>query len=391
MAAEVIATAGHNVTIYDRMPSLGRKLQMAGRGGLNLTHGENLDIFISRYREAATWLKPHIKAFSPDNLRAWCEGLGQETFIGSSNRVFPRNMKAAPLLRAWLGRLGQLGVTYHTGYNWQGFEGRALKFVTSQNWLIITEPDATLLALGGASWPRLGSNGSWVEILKKVGVPISPLRPANCGFNVPWSEHFSGRFAGLPLKPVKLSHNGSSQQGEVMVTKSGMEGGAVYALSAALRETIEKGGSAILQVDLRPNMSAENLAKKLSAARNGKSLSNHLRKCGFSPIAISLLREVMGAEQLAKANAEKLAGIIKNLPLKLNGTSGLERAISTAGGIKQSALTDSFMLKNMPGVFAAGEMLDWEAPTGGYLLQACFSTSVAAAKGLLDYCEQVGL
>jgi len=382
IAAEILGKAGHSVTVYDRMPMPGRKLLMAGRGGLNLTHSEPLDKFITRYGEAADWLAPYIRAFPPEALRAWCEGLGQETFIGSSGRVFPRSMKAAPLLRAWLSRLESLGVRYAPRHSWQGFEGVALRFTDAVGKTVIVQPDATLLALGGASWPRLGADGGWVDILSEQGVEISPLRASNCGFVVPWSEYFSSHFAGTPLKPVALSHNGVSQQGEVMITANGLEGGAIYALSASLRETIAVNGSALLHLDLRPDMTQEALAQKLDIPRASKSLSTYLRKAGLSPLAVALLREVTPEIPVTPA---VLAARLKALPITLTATTGLARAISTAGGITRGALNEDFMLKAKPGVFAAGEMLDWETPTGGYLLQACFSTAVAAATGMLEW------
>ena len=385
LAAEMLAEAGHSVTVYDRMASPGRKLLIAGRGGLNLTHSEALEHFIPRYGDAAQWLKPYIHAFPPEALRAWCEGLGQETFVGSSGRVFPRSMKAVLLLRAWLKRLDALGVTYAAKHRWQGWRGDALHFTDATGQSVLAKPDATLLALGGASWPRLGSDGGWVEILSACGVAIAPLRPANCGFLVSWSEHFRERFAGSPLKPVRLTHGSASQQGEAMITVQGIEGGAIYALSSALRETIEAEGKAVLHIDLRPGMTQEALAQKLELPRGSLSFSNYLRKAGFSPVAIGLLREAMPAEKLSGASPAALAGLIKKLPIILTGTTGLARAISTAGGITQEALDGQFMLRALPGVFAAGEMLDWEAPTGGYLLQGCFSTAAAAARGMLEF------
>lgn len=388
MAAEVLATAGHAVTVYDRMPSLGRKFLLAGRGGLNLTHSEKLELFLSRYGAAADWLAPSIRAFPPDAVRAWCEGLGQETFVGSSGRVFPRSMKAAPLLRAWLQRLDKLGVQFVARRTWRGWQGRVMRFVDGQDFPVFVEADATLLALGGASWPRLGSDGGWVSILEQYGVPITPLRPANCGFIGPWSEHFSARFAGMPLKPVTLTHHGVSQQGEVMITAQGIEGGAVYALSAALRESIAAQGMAQLQLDLRPGMAVDVLAQKLEGRRGNKSLSTYLRKAGFSPLAAGLLRETIAPDQLAHATAPMLAAWLKAIPVILTAPTGLARAISTAGGIPHEAVTEGFMLRNRPGIFVAGEMLDWEAPTGGYLLQACFSTAVAAAHGITQFLAQ---
>jgi len=387
MAAEILAGAGHLVTIYDRMPSLGRKFLMAGRGGLNLTHSEPLENFISRYGAAAAWLAPHINSFTPGDLRVWCEDLGQETFVGSSGRVFPRSMKAAPLLRAWLKRLDELGVKYKARHQWQGWEDGALKFINAQQEIVLVTPDATLLALGGASWPRLGSDGGWVKILSQIGVEISPLRPANCGFITNWSQHFSNRFAGSPLKSVTITHKGTSHQGEVMITAKGVEGGAVYAISSHLRESIMYDGSALLYIDLRPNMSLDSLKQKLQG-RGNQSLSTHLRKAGFSAAAIGLLREVTSPEQLAKFTPEALAAQLKSLPVLLTETSGINRAISSAGGIMQSALDENFMLLAKPAVFATGEMLDWEAPTGGYLLQACFSNASACARGVLKFCAR---
>ncbi|MES2677638.1 MAG: TIGR03862 family flavoprotein [Pseudomonadota bacterium] len=383
MAAEIIATAGHQVAIYDRMPSFGRKFLMAGRGGLNLTHSEPLEKFITRYGQAENWLAPHIKAYPAEALRAWCEGLGQETFIGSSGRIFPRAMKASPLLRAWLQRLERLGVNYHTSHSWQGFDGENLIFINSEKQIVKIKSDATLLALGGASWSNLGSDGSWVEILKKYDVEISPLRPANCGFIAPWSDYFANRFAGTPLKSVAITHQEIFHLGEIMITKQGIEGGAVYALSASLREAIEIEGKAVLYLDLRPAISISELTKKLQM-RSKTSLSNYLRKIGFSALAIALLYEIISSENLAKSPPDILAKYLKALPITLTSTTNIERAISTAGGICQKSVDENFMLKNKLGVFVAGEMLDWEAPTGGYLLQGCFSTAFAAAKGLLD-------
>ena len=382
MAAEMLGQMGHRVTIYDRMPSAGRKLLMAGRGGLNLTHNEPLESFLGRYKEAEDWLAPCIRAFPPEALRAWCESLGQETFVGSSGRIFPRNMKAASLLRAWLQRLEGLGVRYAARHRWHGWMGEMLRFTDAKDQEVLVKSDAALLALGGASWPRLGSDGAWTEILSANGIEIAPLRPANCGFIASWSEHFSSRFAGMPLKPVTLTHEGATRQGEAMITTQGIEGGAIYALSASLRDAIEAHGSTVLHLDLRPGMPVEVLVQKLQAAPANQSLSSCLRKTGFSPVAIGLLREVMSSSELAKVGAQALAELLKALPITLMATAGMERAISTAGGIPLSALTEHFMLKAKPGVFVAGEMLDWEAPTGGYLLQACFSTAVAAAKGI---------
>lgn len=387
MAAETLAHTGLSVMLYDRMASPARKFLLAGRGGLNLTHSEPLDTFLTRYAAAEDWLAPSIRAFSPEDMRAWCEGLGQPTFVGSSGRVFPRSMKAAPLLRAWLKRLEQLGVTYAPRHTWQGWENGALHFTDAAQQKILLRPAATLLALGGASWPRLGADGTWADILTNNGVDVAPLRPANCGFLVSWSEHFSSRFAGQPLKPVALTHESVSLQGEAMITATGIEGGVVYALSARLRDAILAQGSTVLQLDLRPSMPLAALTQKLQTPRANKSLSSFLRGAGFSPLAIGLLREAASPESLAKASAADLAALLKNLPITLTGTTGLARAISSAGGITQNAVNENFMLRAMPSVFVAGEMLDWEAPTGGYLLQACFSTAVAAAQGILRYCK----
>lgn len=386
MAAEILAKAGMQVTVYDRMPTPARKLLIAGRGGLNLTHSEPLDIFLSRYGTAAEWLTPFIHAFPPDALREWCKGLGQETFVGSSGRVFPKDMKAVKLLRAWLARLGQLGVAYASRHRWNGWDGDQLQFTRDKKETVTVKADATLLALGGASWPRLGSDGSWTKFFPSDD--IAPLRPSNCGFHAAWSPHFSERFAGQPLKPVTVTHSGQSQQGEALITTQGIEGGIIYALSARLRETIEAEGNARLTLDVRPTMTLEALTRKLQAPRSNKSLSNHLRGVGLSPLIIGLLRETLPADQLSKASPSDLAATLKALPITLTAPTDIASAISSAGGIKQNALTADFMLRNRPGVFAAGEMLDWEAPTGGYLLQACFSTGVAAANGILHYFEK---
>ena len=374
MAAEVLASAGHAVTIYDHKPSLGRKFLMAGRGGLNLTHSEPLDKFMPRYGSAAAALKPAIDKFPPAALRQWCEDLGQETFVGSSGRVFPKAMKASPLLRAWSQRLEKLGVQVVYNKSWLGWENDALKFADGST----VKADAVLLALGGASWPRLGSDGSWVDILKKEHIDISPLRPANSGFTVNWSEVFRNKFAGTPLKPIGLTFQGKSFQGEAMITAAGIEGSAIYALSA---EAIAKDGKAVLHLDLRPGVSADSLMQRLEIPSRGKSFSEYMRKeAGLSPVATSLLREANNAP--AALSPYDLIKLIKSLPITLLAPFAIDRAISTAGGISFSEIDTGYMLKKKPGVFVAGEMLDWEAPTGGYLLQAVFSTAVAAAEGI---------
>lgn len=387
MAAEVIAAAGHQVTIFDAMPTMGRKFLLAGRGGLNLTHSEPLEKFVTRYFEASSWLAPIIRAFNPQKLRKWCKELGEETFVGTSGRVFPRSMKASPLLRAWFKKLDNLGVAYRPRHSWQGFDGDNLVFSDADQKIIKVKADATLLALGGASWPHLGSNGSWVNILAECGVKISPLRPSNCGFVSDWSDYLISKFAGTPLKSVAIRHenfvHNFSHRGEIILTKQGIEGNAVYALSAHLRETIKKDGKAVLYIDLRPEMSEAELTKKLKT-RGKESLSNYLRKAGFPPVAGALLHEL----KLTATTAETLAKYLKNLPITLTATTNIDRAISTAGGIGRESIDENFMLKTKPGIFVASEMIDWEAPTGGYLLQGCFSTAVAAANGVLGFANR---
>ncbi|MBL0403378.1 TIGR03862 family flavoprotein [Microvirga aerilata] len=381
VAAEVLARAGVAVTVYDRMPSVGRKLLMAGRGGLNLTHSEEFERFLSRYAEAQPQLRPLIEAFRPEDLRAWCEGLGQETFVGSSGRVFPKAFKASPLLRAWLQRLEALNVRFALRHRWQGWdEDGALVFTDAAGEPVRTQPDATILALGGASWPRLGSDGTWADLLAQRGIPVRPLRPANMGFTLPWSP-FMRRHEGEPLKRIALAFEGTTVRGEAIVTADGIEGGAVYALSGPLRDAVEQRGSATVHVDLRPDVSHEILVPKLAAPRKGQSASTFLRKAaGLSPVGIGLLRE---ASPALPSEPEALARLIKAVPLTLASTQSLDRAISSAGGVPFGELDAHLMLRRMPGVFVAGEMLDWEAPTGGYLLQATFATGIAAARGVL--------
>jgi uncharacterized flavoprotein (TIGR03862 family) len=386
MAAEVLAQGGAYVTVYDAMPSAGRKFLMAGRGGLNLTHSEPLPQFLARYREAAPHLKAAIEAFPPSALRDWSEALGQETFVGSSGRVFPKAFQASPLLRAWLRRLESIGVGLTPRLRWIGWdEEGCLGFETPVGARVI-KPSATVLALGGASWPRLGSDGAWVETLVAKGVQISPLRPANVGFTVAWSDVFRDRFEGQPLKGVALTFGAHSVRGEAIVTRTGIEGGAVYALSAELREAIIRSGQVTLHVALRPDLDMKDLIAKVSAPKGKQSLSNFLRKAvSLSPVAIGLLQEAARASgtSLASLSQSDLASLINAVPIELTGTAPIARAISTAGGIPFSELDGGFMLRRLPGVFAAGEMLDWEAPTGGYLLQASFATGAAAGRGVL--------
>ena len=378
MAAEVLATAGVQVTVYDQMPSVGRKLLMAGRGGLNLTHAEPLPVFLSRYGTAQGWLEPVIGGFPPEALIGWCNGLGQPTFTGSSARVFPVSMKASPLLRAWLGRLSALGVGVRVRHRWTGWDGGRLSFETPGG-VVLADPTVTLLAAGGASWPRLGSDGGWNSCLADV---VTPFQPANCGFVVDWSQHFRSRFAGSPLKRLGLRFGMQTVRGEAVVTQSGIEGGVIYALSGRLRDAIRACGVAVVALDLRPDLERATLADRLGGPRRSQSLANTLRKqAGLSPQAIGLVQEALHTG----ADAGDLAGLIKALPLRLLAPAPIEQAISSAGGVRLDALDGRLMLVDRLGVFAAGEMLDWEAPTGGYLLQACFSTGVAAAHGALAW------
>ena len=381
MAAETLARGGVRVVVHETMPSVGRKLLMAGRGGLNLTHTEPHEAFLGRYAEAAGPVAAWLETFSPADLTAWAESLGQPTFVGSSGRVFPKTMKASPLLRAWLGRLSELGVEIRTRSRWTGWRDGAPVFDTPEGERV-EAADAILLALGGASWPRLGSDGAWVPTLEAEGVAVSPLVPANAGFDVAWSDILIERFAGQALKPALLTFGDLSVRGELMVTRYGVEGGAVYALSAALREAIARDGSATLVVDLRPDLTETALAERLARPRGKDNMTNHLRKAGgLSPVAIALLREIGEIPP----GFEKLAKRIKAVRLKLTGIQGLERAISTAGGVAFGALDPSLMLTARPGVFVAGEMIDWEAPTGGYLLQASLASGVVAANGVLAH------
>jgi uncharacterized flavoprotein (TIGR03862 family) len=390
MAAEVLAQAGAGATVYDAMPSVGRKFLLAGRGGLNLTHSEALPAFLARYGAAAPHLAPAIDAFSPDRLRAWSAALGQPTFVGSSGRVFPQAFKASPLLRAWLRRLDAQGVQLQLRHRWTGWDGAGhLSFDTPDGPVVVDAP-ATVLALGGASWPRLGSDGGWAETLAAKGIKISPLRPANCGFTVAWSDIFRDRFEGHPLKGVGLSLGGHSVRGEAMITRTGIEGGAVYALSAALREEIANSGKATLRIALRPDLETGDLVARLSAPRGKQSFSNFLRKAAhLSPVSIGLVQEAVIASgvSLSSLSAENLAERINAVPVILNGVAPIARAISTAGGISFGELDADFMIRRLPGVFAAGEMLDWEAPTGGYLLQAAFATGAAAGRGVLKWLD----
>lgn len=385
-AAEVAARGGARVTIYDAMPSAGRKFLMAGRGGLNLTHSEPLPAFLARYGEAAVRLSSAVDAFPPSALREWSEKLGQPTFVGSSGRVFPKAFKASPLLRAWLRRLDTMGVQLKLRHRWTGWDSEGRLLFQTPDGLRSVTASATVLALGGASWPRLGSDGGWSGVLAQRGVAIAPLRPANCGFAVAWSDVFKARFAGQPLKTIQLTFGSHSIRGEAVLTRDGIEGGAIYALSAALRDEIAASGQATLRVSLRPDLDNDRLVRRLSEPRGKQSFSTFLRKAaGLSPVGTGLLQEVAMASgvSLSAMSPEAVAALINHVEIVLTGASALEKSISTAGGISFDELDEDYMLRRLPGVFAAGEMLDWEAPTGGYLLQASFATGAAAGRGVL--------
>lgn len=405
MAAEVIAHAaqgladleGHgeavSVSVFDRMPTFGRKFLMAGRGGLNLTHSEDLDGFLSRYGAAASVLAPAIQAWPPERSRSWAGELGQETFVGTSGRVFPVAMKASPLLRAWLRRLSENGVGFQPRYRWLGFDaGGGLRFDTPEGVRTLTT-DATVLAMGGGSWARLGSDGAWSDILKGEGVEVVPFAASNCGFLADWSDHFRERFQGQPLKRIAISCSGHQVRGETVVTAEGLEGGAVYQMSGVLREAFRRDGEAEIAVDLRPDLTTEALVARLSASRGKQSMSTFLRKAAkLSPVAIGLLQEDLRRhdQQAAGLSAGDLARHIKSVGVRLTGLAAIDRAISTVGGLALDELDERFMLKRRPGVFCAGEMLDWDAPTGGYLLQACLATGAAAGRGVLNWLNRAG-
>lgn len=390
MAAETLARGGAAVTVYERMASPARKLLLAGRGGLNLTHTEALESFLARYGTAVSRLRAAIEAFPPESLRAWSEELGVPTFAGTSGRVFPAAMKTSPLLRAWLRRLASQGVEIKTSHRWLGWDDAgALRFKTREG-EVTAHADITVLALGGASWPHLGSDGTWVETLAANGVGITPLAPSNAGFLVSWSDVFRDKFQGQPLKRIALSFGGVTARGEAMITKAGLEGGAIYALSGPLREVIAKHGEAVLNVDLRPDMTAAAIEPRLQKPHGKQSLATFLRKAlQLSPVDIGLLQEAAHATgtPLATYTPEALAALIKSVPVRLSGTAPIARAISSAGGVAFEGIDDRFMLTTRPGVFVAGEMLDWEAPTGGYLLQACFATGAAAGRGALAWLD----
>jgi uncharacterized flavoprotein (TIGR03862 family) len=384
-AAEIIASRGHKVTVYERMPSPARKFLLAGRGGLNLTHSEDIAAFLHRYGDDASEVRTAVIGFPPEKLIAWANDLGADTFVGSSGRIFPRAMKASPLLRAWLRRLGSLGVTIRTRHRWLEFSASGgLRFETADKSILEVTPDATLLALGGASWPKLGSDGSWTEAFKHAGIAVTPLASANCGVLVSWSEIFKSRFEGSALKRIALTIDGVTRRGEAIVTRTGLEGGAVYALGPSIRNALAKRESVTVFIDLKPDITQDALAARLSRPRGKDTMTNFLRKAiHLDTVAAGLLRETPLPD-----GAEPLASRIKAIPIQVTGLTGLERAISTAGGVAWQSLNSELMLTAQPGVFLAGEMLDWEAPTGGYLLQGTFATSAKAANGLLDWLKR---
>ncbi|MBD3811580.1 MAG: TIGR03862 family flavoprotein [Betaproteobacteria bacterium] len=391
MAAEILSQDGVQVDLYDAMPSFGRKFLLAGVGGMNITHSEPFDAFLSRYGARAADIQPLLGVFSPATLREWIHGLGVETFVGSSGRVFPKDMKAAPLLRAWLHRLRESGVRFHVRHRWLGWvNDGALRFASPQGELNVCA-NAVVLALGGGSWAKLGSDGAWVPLLEQRGVEIAPLLPSNCGFDVAggWSEHLRSRFAGQPLKTVALRFSDAAghvhqRTGELMLSDTGVEGSLVYALSALLRDTIALQGLATLELDLAPDKPLQRLVAEVAHPRGARSLSSHLQsRAGIKGVKMALLREILSAEQLN--DPEKLAHAIKSLPLTLGAPRPLDEVISSAGGVRFEALDDTLMLRKLPGVFCAGEMLDWEAPTGGYLLTACLASGRVAGQGALHY------
>ncbi len=389
MAAETASRVGVEVDLYDAMPSVGRKFLLAGKGGLNLTHSEPIESMLSRYGSRQGQLGPIIRSFSPDAIREWASGFGIKTFVGTSRRVFPADMKAAPLLRAWLRRLRQSGVSFHVRHRWQGWcDDDRLCFETPSGTRFV-QADAVILALGGASWPKLGSNAAWVSVLHQRGIRVTPLRPANCGFDINWSHHIRTRFAGSPVKSVaiRVGTSGGSElrhRGEFVLTETGVEGGLIYAVSSYLRDEIEREGQAILTVDLAPDRDQTRLAHDLSRPRGKRTVATHLqRHSGIAGVKAVLLREVFPKDTFD--HPVRLAQAIKALPLVLVAPRPLEEAISTAGGVEFEELDDRLMVRSLPGVFCAGEMLDWEAPTGGYLLTACLATGHAAAVGAVAW------
>ncbi|MBI5824671.1 MAG: TIGR03862 family flavoprotein [Chloroflexi bacterium] len=400
MAAEVLSGHGINVEVYDAMPSLGRKLLMAGKSGLNLTHAEPFEKFVLRYGSRKVEVEHWLKDFTPDDLREWARGLGVETFVGSSGRVFPKEMKASPLLRAWLKKLDKAGVNFHLRHRWKGtirpvglthdndsssqtYGTVEVEFETPDG-IKTVKADAVILGLGGGSWRRLGSSGEWVDWLNQAGVKVEALKPSNCGFDVGWSPIFQEKFDGHPIKSVVLSFGDFHQQGEFIVTKEGVEGSLIYAVAALMRDEILANGSAVMRLDLAPDKTETQLIERLSKPRGSRSMASHLEKTvGVKGVKAGLLREFVPKDDFA--NIEKLAFYMKQLPVPLIATRPLDEAISSAGGVSFESLDENLMLKNIPGVFCAGEMLDWEAPTGGYLLTACFASGRVAGTGVMKW------
>ncbi len=389
MAAETLSAQGIAVDVYDAMPSVGRKFLLAGKGGMNLTHSEPPERFNERYGAGRADLEPMLKHFGASELRAWAAQLGIDTFVGSSGRVFPTDMKAAPLLRSWLHRLREAGVKFHMRHRWHGWDEQGrLRFETNGGELAL-QADATVLALGGASWARLGSDGAWVKPLAAREVALAPLRPANCGFEIAWTAHFRERFAGQPLKSVSLTYLDArgiahSRQGECMVTEHGLEGSLIYAMSGGLRDALDVNSPLEIRLDLAPGWTEAKLAAEIAHPRGSRSMSSHLQsRVNITGVKAGLLHEVLSKEEFT--HAAKLAATIKSLPLRLNATRPIDEAISSAGGVRFAALDENLMLQAIPGVFCAGEMLDWEAPTGGYLLTACFATGRTAGQGAADW------
>lgn len=380
IAAERLAARGHKVTVYEAMPTVARKFLLAGKSGLNLTHAEPYDRFAARYGAASERLRAALDAFPPEALRGWADELGAETFVGSSGRVFPKAMKASPLLRAWLRRLDTVGVQIKTRFRWIGFAGDRLRIAAPDEEIVIA-PAATLLALGGASWPRLGSDAAWIPWLEERGVMLRPFRPSNCGFDIDWSATFRDRFAGEALKSVELHSAAEKSRGEFVISQHGIEGGLVYGHSAAIRDALEAGETEPLAVDLQPDRTVERLARDLARQAPKTSFSNRLRKgAGLDGVKAALLREI--APEAAALAPEAVGRLIKRLPLPVLRPRPIAEAISSAGGVDWSEVDERFMLKRMPGLFVAGEMIDWEAPTGGYLLTACFASGARAAEGI---------
>ncbi len=394
MAAEVLIQGGARIDIYDSMPSVGRKFLVAGKGGLNLTHSESREQFLSRYGDRRAQLEPLLDQFGPEDLRRWVHELGVDTFVGTSGRVFPVGMKTSPILRAWLERLRKAGVTFHTRHKWIGWsDDGSLRFETPDVETSVS-PDAVVLALGGGSWRQLGSTGAWVPLLTGRGVAVAELKPSNCGFDAAWSEHFRTRFEGSPVKSVIVSFTDSKgnafrKQGEFVVTATGVEGSLIYAISAQVRDEIEANGSAVIKLDLAPGWSQQRLIERLSQPRGSRTLSGHLEKATkIKGVKAGLLWEYLPKQDFA--DPERLAAAIKELSIPLIAPRPLDEAISSAGGVRFEELDEHLMIRSLPGVFCAGEMLDWEAPTGGYLLTACFASGRAAGLGAIAWLDHAG-